>query len=52
MKDITLTMTSSAQLRKLFLDYFRDHGHEVKVFSAHDPSEFERLVRPVRLGPL
>ena len=30
-------MTSSAQLRKLFLDYFRDHGHEVVASSPLVP---------------
>ena len=30
-------MTSSAELRKLFLDYFRDHGHEVVASSPLVP---------------
>ena len=30
-------MTSSAELRKLFLDYFRDHGHEVIASSSLAP---------------
>ncbi|HRD64931.1 MAG TPA: alanine--tRNA ligase [Candidatus Competibacter sp.] len=30
-------MTSSAELRKLFLDYFRDHGHEVVASSPLIP---------------
>ena len=30
-------MTSSAELRKLFLDYFRNHGHEVVASSPLVP---------------
>ena len=30
-------MTSSAELRTLFLDYFRDHGHEVVASSPLVP---------------
>lgn len=39
--DDAARLANQARLRSLV----RDHGDEVSVFSAHDPSEFERLSR-------
>ncbi len=38
--------TNQARLRELVAQ----QGDTVRVFSAHDPSEYERLVRPVHVG--